>query len=394
MVKREPTVVIVGAGLGGVRTAEELGRAGHTGRIVLVGEETYAPYDRPPLSKEVLRGTRSAAHIRLREDGFFAENNIELRLGMAAESLDVSSRRIVLTDGTVLEYDQLVVATGLQPRAFPARPGEPKAHVLRTLDDCLALRHALRPARSVLVVGGGFVGCEVAASLIGVGLKVCLVEAQATLLGNVLGNTVGAMVARLHEAAGVDLHCGIDVAEIVGEAKCVGAKLADGTEVVADVVLAGIGSEPAIGLLSSAGVAIGDGVLCDERGATSADGVWAVGDVAAWRTRGGVHRRVEHWTRAGEQARIVAQAITGARGFELPIPYFWSDQYGLKIQVFGDVNGTDDASVVHDDGRRFLAIYSAGGVVTAVAGAGMAGKVTKLRSMIGRPAGLVHEVVA
>lgn len=387
------TCVVIGAGLGGLRTVEELRRAGFDGRLVLVGAEHYPPYDRPPLSKEVLRGTRTAADIRLRDDAFFADNRVELRLGVAATALHPAMSRVVLDDGTRPDYDDLVVATGLRPRRLAADALK-GVHVLRSLDDCLALRLTARSARSALLVGAGFVGCEAAASLSELGMSVCMVEPQPVPLNGVLGEHVGGLIARWHRAAGVDLRCGTGVREFLGTGSCTGARLSDGSEVAADVVLVCVGSEPETEWLSGSGVRVENGVLCDENGRASVHGIWAVGDVAAWPAPDGSFRRFEHWTRAGEQARTVARAICGTPDADHAIPYFWSDQHGLRLQVFGHVSAQDDVSVQFDDGRRFLALYTAGGVVTGVAGAGVAGRVTKLRRLIGLPAPQVAEVTA
>jgi len=202
------TIVVVGAGLAGLRVAEELRKAGFDGELTLVGAESTPPYDRPPLSKEVLRGTRSPADIRLREDAFFADHDITLRLGSAVTAVQPRHKRLTLADGDVLDYERLVIATGLRPRGLPGTGAMPGVHTLRSVNDCLALRQRLDGAREVLVVGAGFVGCEVAASLRDLGLGVHLVEPQSTPLAAALGETLGELVARWHRKAGVDLRCG------------------------------------------------------------------------------------------------------------------------------------------------------------------------------------------
>ncbi|SNR91046.1 Reductase C-terminal [Haloechinothrix alba] len=391
----DATVVVAGAGIGGLRTVEELRRAGHRGELVLVGAEKYPPYDRPPLSKGVLRGSKAASGARLRDDAFFADNDVVLRLGTAATSIDPIDHRVALDDGTTHDYDQLIIATGLRPRTFPPALRAPGVHALRSLDDCLAIRQTLSGAGSVLVIGAGFIGCEVAATLTEMGLSVCVVEQQPVPFAAVLGDTVGEFVARLHRSAGVDLRCGVGVHELIGAHSVVaGAVLSDGSEVEADVVVVGIGSEPVTEWLDGSGVRVGDGVLCDERGRTSVDGVWAVGDVAAWRTQTGAHRRIEHWTRAGEQARIVAHEILGCDDAEFSIPYLWTDQYGIRIQIFGDVFRSELVWASYDDNRKFVAVYAADGIVTGVVGAGTARKVRRLTSLIGRPTCALDEVAA
>ncbi|MFC4000158.1 NAD(P)/FAD-dependent oxidoreductase [Prauserella oleivorans] len=381
------TVVVVGAGLAGVRVAEELRRAGYDGGLVLVGAESTPPYDRPPLSKEVLRGTRSLADIRLRDDAFFADHDITLRLGSAVTAVEPRRKHILLADGDTLRYDRLVVATGLRARALPGGESLPGVHTLRSLDDCLALRQGLDEAGAALVVGAGFIGCEVAASLRELGLTVHLVEPQPTPLAGALGERLGELVARWHRKAGVDLRCGTGVAELVRSGRKLRATLTDGADIDSDVVVVGIGSVPESDWLAGSGIEVGDGVLCDERGRTTVADVWAVGDVAAWLGPDGRHRRVEHWTNAGEQARVVARDMLGMPCGEEFLPYVWSDQFGLKLQVFGEVVPDADVTVEEDDGRRFLATCVAEGRLVAVVAAGMAGKAARLRRRVGQPAG-------
>lgn len=380
------TVIVVGAGLAGLRVTEELRNAGYGGPLTVVGSESYPPYDRPPLSKEVLRGARSAADIRLRDDHALADLGAQLKLGSAAVSLDPDMRQVRLSDGQAVEYERLVIGTGLVPRSLPGTGRMANVHTLRTLDDCLSLRQSLDGARSVLVVGGGFIGCEVSATLRSQGMSVCLVEQQQVPLAGVLGEKVGEMVARWHRDAGVDLRCGTGIATFIGGEVCAGVVLTDGSEIEADVIVAGIGSVPATGWLENSRVELGDGILCDERGRTSVPGVWALGDVAAWCRPSGGRHRVEHWTNASTQARIVAWDILGlACDEDRGVAYFWSDQFGLKLQVFGEVLGDQDISVVEDDGRRFLATCEQDGVLVGVIGAGMAGKTARMRMVIGQP---------
>ncbi|MFC4605009.1 NAD(P)/FAD-dependent oxidoreductase [Rhodococcus kronopolitis] len=379
-------VVVVGAGLAGLRTAEELREAGYDGELVLLGAESHPPYDRPPLSKEVVRGERDDVSLKPAE--FFDEHGIELRLGAPAVALDTAARSVALADGSSIGYDHLVIATGLVPRRIPGLPELDGVHVLRTLDDALALRAEFAPGRTALVVGAGFIGCELAASMRKSGLEVILVEPQPAPLASVLGPQVGALVGRLHTAEGVDVRTGTGLTGLLGEGRVRGAVLSDGTEVAADLVVIGIGSVPVTEWLTDSGVALADraaggGVLADEFGRTSDPNVWAVGDVAAWRHHDGSQRRVEHWTNAGEQAKVLAYALVGG---ESPageqVPYFWSDQYDIKVQALGEPLATDTVHVVRDDGRKFLAYYERDGALSAVVGAGLAGRVMKMRANI------------
>ncbi|MBF6355633.1 FAD-dependent oxidoreductase [Nocardia higoensis] len=381
-------IIIVGAGLAGLRTAEELRRAGYEGPLVLLGDESRLPYDRPPLSKQFVRGETDDTTLRPAE--FFEEKSIELRLGVAASGVDTASRRLRLADGDVLDYSHLIIATGLRPRRLPGLPDLAGVHVLRDHADAAGLRADVTRASKALVIGAGFIGCEVAASFRASGLDVVLVEPQPTPLASVLGEQVGALVARMHRDEGVDLRCGVGLDTLLAdvEGRVVGARLADGSEVSADLVVVGVGSRPAIDWLADSGVALADpaeggGVLADEVGRTSAENVWAVGDVAAWRHDTGERSRVEHWTNAGEQAKLVACALLGAQPpTAARVPYFWSDQYNVKIQALGTPSATDDVVVVSDDGRKFLAYYSRGGMLTGVVGAGMTAQVMKARAKV------------
>ncbi|MGV9331911.1 NAD(P)/FAD-dependent oxidoreductase [Nocardia sp. NPDC003726] len=381
-------IVIVGAGLAGLRTAEELRRAGYAGELVLVGDESRLPYDRPPLSKQFVRGETDDTTLRPSE--FYTEKQIDLRLNTEAVGVDTGTRRVRLADGTTLDYDQLIIATGLRPRRLPGLPALRGVHVLRGHSDAVALRADLSGARTALVVGAGFIGCELAASFRAAGVDVVLVEPQATPLASVLGEAVGELVARMHRAEGVDLRCGIGVDTLLGDdaGRVRGARLSDGTEIAADLVVIGVGSRPVTEWLSDSGIDLADpsaggGVLADEVGRTSAAGVWAVGDVAAWLHEAGSRKRVEHWTNAGEQAKLVACALLGAQPpTAARVPYFWSDQYDVKIQALGTPGPSDEVRIASDDGRKFLAYYSRGGNLTGVVGAGMTAQVMKARAKI------------
>ncbi|MEU4344785.1 FAD/NAD(P)-binding oxidoreductase [Nocardia sp. NPDC023852] len=381
-------IVIVGAGLAGLRTAEELRRAGYDGELVLVGEESRLPYDRPPLSKQFVRGETDDTTLRPR--AFFAEKKIDLRLNTEAVGVDTEARRICLADDSTLAYDQLIIATGLRPRRLPGLPDLTGVHVLRGHAHAAALRAELADAATALVVGAGFIGCELAASFRAHGVAVVLVEPQPTPLASVLGAEVGALVAAMHRDEGVDLRCGTGLDSLLADdaGRVRGAKLSDGTEIVADLVVIAVGSRPATEWLTDSGIALaepstGGGVLADEVGRTSAEGVWAVGDVAAWPHGTGLRKRVEHWTNAGEQAKLLACALLGAEpSTAARVPYFWSDQYDVKIQALGTPNATDDVQIVSADGRKFLAYYSRGGNLTGVVGAGMTAQVMKARAKI------------
>lgn len=374
-------IVIVGGGLAAARTAEQLRRAEYAGPITIVSDETHVPYDRPPLSKEVLRG--EVDDVSLKPEEWYTEKGITLRLGSAATAVDTEARILTLADGSDCGYDELVIATGLHPRRLPNLPDLEGIRVLRSFDDGLALRaHAAEISRAV-VVGGGFIGCEVAASLRARGVDVVLVEPQATPLAAVLGPEIGELVVRLHRGEGVDVRTGVGLAEVRGAGHVESVVLSDGSEVPADLVVLGIGSTPTTGWLAGSGVECDNGVICDEVGRTSAPHVWAVGDVASWRQPTGHQKRVEHWSNVADQVRLLVPAILGREApAVVVVPYFWSDQYDVKIQCLGEPQPGDLVHVVEDDGRRFLAYYERDGVVVGVVGAGLPAKVMKARGAI------------
>jgi 3-phenylpropionate/trans-cinnamate dioxygenase ferredoxin reductase component len=381
------TVVIVGGGLAASRTAEQLRRAEYTGDVIIVSDEVHLPYDRPPLSKEVLRADDpdvSAVLLKPRE--FYDENNITLMLGSAVRSVDTEAETVTLDDGSVVDYDELVIATGLVPKRIPSFPDLPGIHVLRSYDESQKLRRQAGAARSAVVIGAGFIGCEVAASLRALGVDVAMVEPQPQPLASVLGEQIGALVTRLHRAEGVDVRTGVGVKEVRSDDagdKVAKVVLSDGSELDADLVIVGIGSRPATDWLDGSGIAVDNGVVCDNVGRTSAVHVWALGDVASWRDATGHQARVEHWSNVAEQARVMVPALLGNEPPEVVVvPYFWSDQYDVKIQCLGEPEADDIVHVVEDDGRKFLAYYERDGVIAGVVGGGMPGKVMKTRAKI------------
>lgn len=371
----------MGGGLAAARTAEQLRRSEYAGPITIVSDEDHLPYDRPPLSKEVLRSETD--DVTLKPAEFYDENDITVLLGKAARSLDTAEQTVTLSDDTVLSYDELVIATGLVPKRIPSFPNLDGIHVLRSFDESLALRQHAAAARHAVVIGAGFIGCEVAASLRGLGVDVVLVEPQPSPLASVLGEQIGSLVARLHRAEGVNVRCGVGVDQVRGAEKVEKVVLSDGTELDADLVVVGIGSHPATGWLEGTGIEIDNGVVCDAVGRASAPHVWAIGDVASWRNTVGHQVRVEHWSNVADQARALVPAMLGQDApAAVSVPYFWSDQYDVKIQCLGEPEADDIVHVVEDDGRKFLAFYERDGVVAGVVGGGMPGKVMKSRAKI------------
>lgn len=374
-------IVIVGGGLAAARTAEQLRRSEYTGPVTIVSDEDHLPYDRPPLSKEVLRSETD--DVTLKPAEFYEENDVTVRLGSGARSVDTEAQTLSLTDGGELGYDELIIATGLVPKRIPSFPDLAGIHVLRNYDESVALRKEAGSARRAVVVGAGFIGCEVAASLRKLGVEVALVEPQSAPLASVLGEQIGELVARVHRSEGVDVRCGVGVAEVTGTERVEKVVLSDGTELEADLVVVGIGSRPATDWLEGSGIEVDNGVVCDDRGRASAPHVWAIGDVASWRHDLGHQVRVEHWSNVADQARVLVPAMLGQEPpTAVSVPYFWSDQYDVKIQCLGEPEADDIVHVVEDDGRKFLAYYERDGVVAGVVGGGMPGKVMKARGKI------------
>ncbi|MER5387499.1 FAD-dependent oxidoreductase [Saccharopolyspora sp. NPDC002686] len=331
------TIAVVGASLAGLTATRSLRDQGFEGRIVVVGDEVHAPYDRPPLSKEFLAGTVSEDDLKLAtpEDD---ELRADWRLGRTATALDTGGRAVVLDDGERIAADGVVLATGARARSLPW--DLPKGvHTLRTLDDAVALREELVAGARLVVIGAGFIGSEIASTAVGLGVEVDVVEAAAVPLLKPLGAEMGEICAGLHATKGVRLHTGATLAEFVGGDQVTGVRLSDGRELPADVVVVGIGAEPCVEWLSGSGVELDDGVVTDAQGVTNVPGVIAVGDCAnSHRTFLGATRRMEHWTNALQQPVAGVSALLG-RDYAPPahheVPYFWSDQYGHKIQFAG-----------------------------------------------------------
>ena len=366
-----PAVAVVGASLAGLSAARALREQSYDGRIVVIGDEVHAPYDRPPLSKEFLAGTASLDDIALGapDDG---DLGVEWRLGTTAVGLDHLSRSVLLEDGSEIRADGVVLATGARARRLPGSDGLDGVHVLRSLDDAIALREDLATAGRLVVIGAGFIGAEVASTARTLGLDVTVVETQPVPLAVPLGADMGAVCAGLHADHGTRLLTGTGVAGLVGTGRVEAVELTDGTRLPADVVVVGIGATPNIEWLAHSGVALGNGVLTDARGATNIPGVVAVGDCAAtWSAFAERHVRIEHWTNALEQpATAVATLLGTEEPAPTPVPYFWSDQYGARIQFAGSRREGDVARVVEGScaDRSFLVVYERDGHPVAVLG--------------------------
>jgi NADPH-dependent 2,4-dienoyl-CoA reductase/sulfur reductase-like enzyme len=364
-------IVVVGAGLAGLRAVETLRREGYERRVVLVGDETEPPYDRPPLSKEVLLGTRAPETIYLRPPERLDELGVELVLGRPAHDLDLEAGRIGVGDET-LSFDGLIVATGASPRTLPLLEGRPHVHTLRTLEDALRLRAAMEQARHVTVVGAGFIGSEVAASARGLGLDVTILELDTTPLARAIGHELGHVLMRLHEENGTELRLGMTVESVEDEDTSL-LRLTDGTLLETDLVVVGVGVIPEIAWLEGSGLELGNGVVCDAALNAGRPGVFAVGDLANWPNElFGRRMRVEHWTNASDQARHAARNLL--RGEAEPFVgsnYVWSDQYGLRIQFVG-ISQADEVVIVDGstDEHEFVAWYREGDRLVGALGVG------------------------
>lgn len=360
-------VLIAGAGLSGARVAEGLRAAGFDGRIVVAGAEPHGPYERPALSKRVLLGECPVSAIGLRPDAYWSEHAIELRTGETVDSIDVGARR-ASSGGRQLRWRRLVLATGVSARRIPDLEGLANVHYLRTADQAADLRDALLDARRLAVIGAGFVGLEAASAALSLGVDVSVVDPAPVPFLTTLGPAVGHLMGQNARAAGVDLRLGTSIARVVSASgHVVALELQDGSRVDCDAVLVGIGSLPNSQIAAgSLALAADRGIITDLSGRTSADGVYACGDVAAARRANGSVDRIEHWSAAAWSARAVASAIVGTTPPE-PVPaYFWTDQFGRRLQVAGHVDprldpvmdGAEEGFVAHyrDVAGRLLAV--------------------------------------
>jgi NADPH-dependent 2,4-dienoyl-CoA reductase/sulfur reductase-like enzyme len=360
-------VVIVGASLAGLRAAETLRQHDAVGSVVVVGAEPHRPYDRPPLSKKLLSGEWEPDRIHLRQPDVFDDLDVEWRLGAAAAGLDLGDRTVRLTDGSSVEFDGVVVATGAVPRRLLGHDDFDHVHELRSLDDALALRAEITPGgRRVVVIGAGFIGLEAAATAKTLGNDVVVLEGASAPLIRGLGAEMGEAIAELHRAKGIDVRCDVRIEALTHD----GVRLEGGELVLADVVVVGIGVTPATDWLADSGLELRDGVVCDANlnavvDGTPVPGVFAAGDVARWPNElFDEEMRVEHWTNAAEQgAHAAGNLVRAAQGEPLqpyaPLPFFWSDQFEHRIQFLGRASADDEVRVVAgsvEDGK-FLALF-------------------------------------
>ncbi|GAA3613346.1 FAD-dependent oxidoreductase [Kineosporia mesophila] len=364
-------ILVVGASAAGLACVEALRRQGYTGRITVVGDEVHPPYDRPPLSKQILSGVWPPERSTLRSREVLAGLDAELVLGDAAVDLDVPGRAVRTTSGATHTAQVIIVATGARARSLPGSDGLERVHRLRTLDHALALRTDLLAAQRVVVVGEGVLGSEITATATQLGLHTTMTGPLTAPMALQVGPMVSALLAERHRAHGVNLRLGIGVAALEGEnGRVRSVRLLDGQELAADVVVEAVGAVPNTDWLQDSGLPLENGLVCDSR-CRAAEGIYAVGDVARFRHEQlGRLVRLENRTNATEQATAVARVVLGHDEPYLPVPYFWSDQFDVKIQVYGMIAADAEAEVVEGSvsAGRFVVRYHIDGRVAGVLG--------------------------
>ncbi|MEV6340480.1 FAD-dependent oxidoreductase [Nocardia vinacea] len=381
-------LVVVGASLAGVRAVEGARKAGYAGAITLIGDEPYLPYDRPPLSKAFLDSAEvEVPYYRARHE--FAELEVDLRLGVPSTGLDTVAKVVELGVDAV-EYDALVIATGATARALPGSDGLSGVHTLRTLDDARAVRAALDAGARTVVIGAGFIGSEVASGARKRGLPVTILEAMPAPLVRAVGSVMGSACGSLHLDNGTELRCGVTVSALEGNGSVERVRLSDGSAVDADLVIVGIGANPATAWLASSGLTLDNGVVCDSYLAASAPSVYAAGDVARWyNPTFGRLMRLEHWTSAQEQGERAARNAVDPANAEpyRTVPYFWSDWYDSRIQFVGVPDGAECELFGSIGEGRMLALYGDGEHLLGALAINRQPDIMKMRALISRNAG-------
>lgn len=371
MVAPQEPMVIIGASLAGAKAAEALRKEGFDGRIILIGQEPERPYERPDLSKGYLTGASGKDTLYVHPQRWYTDNAVELRLSTRVTGIDPQNRHIYMDHAEPVTYDKLLIATGASPRLLPIPGADPhREYYLRRIEDSQQLRFIFQSAKRVAVIGGGWIGLEVAAAARAAGAAVTVLERAELPLLRVLGREMAQVFANLHRDHGVDLRCGVQVEEVTGQGRNVtGVRLADGTEIEADVVVAGIGATPNTDLAVAAGLAVEDGVLVNEHLQSSDPHIFAAGDVAnAHHPVLGRHLRVGHWANAMYQPAVAAKSMLGIEAVYGRLPYFFTDQYDLGMEYYGYVepNGYDEVVIRGDVGKReFLAFWLKNGVILA-----------------------------
>lgn len=359
------TYVVIGGGVGGGTAALSLRAEGFQGRIVVLCEEPRPPYSKPPLSKGVLRGEETAERTALRPESWYEKKDIEVRTSVAATDLDTGRKVVRLSTGEDLTYDKLLLATGGRPRTLPGAEGIPGIFTLRTVEDSLAISRQLHPGSRVVIVGGGFIGGEVAASATARGCEVTVLEGQSAPLERVLPPTLAGLYMRLHTDHGVDFRTEVAVSDIDDGPCGLVAHAADGTRYPADLIVVGIGMVPRDDLALRAGLHVDNGIVVDTQCRTSAPDVFAIGDVAnAPQPYLGGRMRVEHWQNAQHQAKVAAKNMAGGAEEFAEVPWVWSDQYDVTIQITGKPEPSDDVHLRGDvDCWSFSAVLTRDGAL-------------------------------
>ncbi|GAA1517139.1 NAD(P)/FAD-dependent oxidoreductase [Nocardioides humi] len=358
-------VLIVGASLAAVNAAESLRQEGYAGPITMIGDESALPYSRPPLSKEGLLGAPLTGTV-LRTAEWYGVQGIDLRLGTRAVELDARRQLVRTADGSEAAYGRLIVTTGSSAKAAPGR-ANPHVLRLRTQEDCVQLRQALLSARTLVIIGGGFLGLEIASIAVQVGIRCVLIEALPHLLSVPFGDEMGDWFGEVHRSQGVAVRCGVPVVDVAGVPGRFAVHLADGEVVEADLVVAAVGTSPSVEWLRTSGLAIGDGVICDTFGQASVPGVYAAGDVGrSYNDLYDQHLRIEHWTNAVERGRAVALAALGTEPTPYrAVPYFWSQQYTHMIHFVGHAFAATATRLRRIDDRSRVGIYGRGARLSA-----------------------------
>lgn len=379
------TIVIVGASHAGVKAAEALRKEGYDGRVVMFGDEPHLPYERPPLSKELLRGQGESDRAVMHPDAWYEDRRIELHRSTTVRAIEPANRLVRLDNGQHVAFDRLLIATGAEPRQLEI-PGSDLAgvHYLRTLDDARAIRDAAAGTRRAVVIGGGWIGAEVAASLRQLGLPVAMIVSGSVPLERVLGAEVGAVYRDLHAEHDVELVTHQRAASFRGRVAVEAVETADGTRIEGDLVVVGVGAQPRVRLAAEAGLDVGDGILVDGNLETSAPGIFAAGDVAAaWHPLMGERIRVEHWDNARRQGRVAARNMLGNTTTYDRIPYFYSDQYDLSMEYAGYTRSWDKVAFRGEPASRsFIAFWLLDGRVVAGMNANVGNMNDKIAALV------------
>ncbi|WJJ14362.1 FAD-dependent oxidoreductase (plasmid) [Prescottella equi] len=365
------TYAVVGASLAGARAVETLRKDGFAGRVVLIGAEHHLPYDRPPLSKEVMLGRRSPGELLIHPANFYSDNDVDLMLGVRATGIDTHGRRIELASGRAVAADKVLLCTGTTPRR-PAIPGLhlEGVHFLRTVEDSLAIRDALACGISLVIIGGGLIGIELAASARALGNEVTVLERESGLMRRVLGARIGDRLSRMHSEQGIRIYTDTEVDRIAGDRRVRRVHTSRGAVIDADVVVVGVGVLPATEVAEHSGIAIDNGIRVNEFCETTVSGVYAAGDVANQPLDAGEARiRLEHWQNAQNQGIAAARSMLGLREPFRDVPWFWSDQGETNIQAAGHLSPDDDIVWRGDpESLEFTAFHLRDSVLTGVVG--------------------------